>query len=265
MPDGDNPGTPGEGESREQSQEKTQEKIQEKTQEQTRTPGQEQTPTQGKEQEQTPGQGQDKSLMSRTAAEGDKEGGKDGEKKPEEDGKDKEGRKDKEGGKDKEGAKEDPAAKVPDTPEGYELKFAPETTVDADLLAGFRKTAHELGLTLGQAQALGSLYEGQMKNAAERFVEAQTKHLLDARKAWEAEIAKSPAFEADLGLIQGALRQFGDQELYDLLDQTNLGSHPKMFAFMAKVGKALAEPGFHGERAGGAKTAAEVLYPKMNR
>lgn len=167
-------------------------------------------------------------------------------------------------GKEGEAPKEDPAAQVPDKAEGYELTFARDTQVDAALLDGFRKTALEIGLTKGQAQKLGSLYEAHMKEAGARMQEEQTRALLQARKAWEAEITSQPGFREDLGRIQSALRQFGDRELYELLDQTNLGSHPKMFAFMAKIGRALAEPGFHGGAAGEAKSAAEVLYPDMN-
>lgn len=160
--------------------------------------------------------------------------------------------------------KDDPDAQVPDKAEGYEITFAKETQVDAALLDGFRKTALEIGLTRGQAQKLGSLYEAHMKEAATRMQAEQTRALLTARKAWEAEITSQPGFREDLGRIQAALRQFGDKEFYELLDQTNLGSHPKMFAFMAKIGRKLAEPGFHGGSAGGAKSAAEVLYPHMN-
>lgn len=159
---------------------------------------------------------------------------------------------------------DDPAAKVPDKPEGYDLKFSPETQVDNDLLGDFRKTAKEIGLTQGQAQKLGSMYEARMAEVGKRMVEAQTQAMLEARKGWEAEITKRPAFQAEQGHIRAALRQFGDQELFDLLDQTNLGSHPKMWDFMAKVGKALAEPGFRGGNSGQAKSAAEVLYPNMN-
>ena len=168
-------------------------------------------------------------------------------------------------GEGKGGKREDPAAQAPDKAEDYDLKFSPETRVDAELLGSFCQTALELGLTRGQAQKLGSLYEGHMAKSAERMRAEQTRALLEARKGWEDEITGTPTFQEDQARIQSALRRFGDAELYELLDQTNLGSHPKMWAFMAKVGKALAEPGFHGERAGRTKSAAEVLYPDMNR
>lgn len=198
------------------------------------------------------------SLLSRAGAEGDGQ-----ETAPETGKPESPAGKEQPNGKAGEEPKEVPAAQVPDKAEGYELTFARDTQVDAALLDGFRKTALEIGLTRGQAQKLGSLYEAHMKEAGARMQEEQTRALLQARKTWEAEITSQPGFREDLGRIQAALRQFGDRELYELLDQTNLGSHPKMFAFMAKIGRALAEPGFHGGTAGEAKSAAEVLYPNM--
>ena len=207
----------------------------------------------------TAGAAEEGSLLSRAAT----EGGAKGNDAPDADKKNDAGEEQPKG-KEEEEPKDDPAAQVPDKAEGYELTFAKDTQVDAALLDGFRKTALEIGLTRGQAQKLGSLYEAHMKEAATRVQEEQTRALLQARKAWEAEITSQPGFREDLGRIQTALRQFGDRELYEILDQTNLGSHPKMFAFMAKIGRALAEPGFHGGTAGEAKSAAEVLYPNMN-
>lgn len=212
----------------------------------------------------TPGAGtaDNDSLMGRLAA-GDGKGGEGGENAGADGGKNSpENEPDKGDGKG--GKQDDPAAQVPDKAEGYDLKFSAETKVDAELLGSFRQTALELGLTRGQAQKLGSLYEGHMAKAAERMQAEQTRALLEARKVWENEITGSPTFQEDQVRIQSALRQFGDDELYELLNQTNLGSHPKMWAFMAKVGKALAEPGFHGSGAGQTKSAAEVLYPNMN-
>lgn len=196
-----------------------------------------------------------KSLMSREASESvDKNAGANAE-----------GKKADAGSADENGkAKADRSADVPEHAESYDLKFSPETRVDAELLGSFRQTALELGLTRAQAQKLAGLYEGHTAKAAERMRAEQTRALLEARKGWEDEITGTPTFQEDQARIQSALRRFGDAELYELLDQTNLGSHPKMWAFMAKVGKALAEPGFHGERGERRKSAAEVLYPDMN-
>ena len=171
----------------------------------------------------------------------------------------------KEGDKGQDKGADDPAAKVPDKPDGYALKFTEGTRVDSEMLAGFQKTAHELGISQGKAQKLAEMYEAHAAKAGERAV-AERQKVIDAATAeWEAEIAKSPTFTQDREHIRSALRQYGDQELYEILDQTNLGSHPKMWAFMAKVGKALAEPGFHGKNSGKERTAADVLYPNQGK
>ncbi len=171
----------------------------------------------------------------------------------------------KEGDKGQDKGADDPAAKVPDKPDGYALKFTEGTRVDSEMLAGFQKTAHELGISQGKAQKLAEMYEAHAAKAGERAVAERQKAIDAATAEWEAEIAKSPTFTQDREHIRSALRQYGDQELYELLDQTNLGSHPKMWAFMAKVGKALAEPGFHGKNSGKERTAADVLYPNQGK
>lgn len=204
------------------------------------------------------GELQGNSLMTKPEGDGGDKGGQESGTDPDKVKKGVEGsRKDK--------ATDEPATKVPDKPEGYELKFSGETRVDTELLSGFQKAAHELGLPQAQAQKLAAMYEAHAAKAGERAVAAQRQALEEARANWEAEIEKSPSFVREREHIRSALRQYGDQELYDLLDQTNLGSHPKMWAFMAKVGKALAEPGFHGRNSGRDRSAADVLYPNQGK
>lgn len=200
-------------------------------------------------QEQAP-ESKGNTLMAKLGGEGD---GKEGEK----DGQDADKEQDK--------GEKDPADKVPEKPDGYELKFGEETQVDTELLADFQKAAHELGIPQGQAQKLAEMYEAYAAKAEERAVASQQKALDTAAANWEAEIEKTPTFTQDREHIRSALRQYGDQELYDLLNQTNLGSHPKMWAFMAKVGKALAEPGFHGQNSTKERSAADVLYPNQGK
>jgi hypothetical protein len=204
----------------------------------------------GQEQGQEQGALQGNSLLTKPDA--------DGEKKPEA-GKDAGKEKGQDTGK-------DTADKVPDKPEGYALKFAEGIQPDKELLGSFQKAAHELGISQGKAQKLADMYAGHAAKAGERMQAEQQKALDAAKVKWEAEIEKSPNFTQERDHARAALRQYGDKELYDLLDQTNLGSHPKMWAFLAKVGKALAEPGFKGASASrGQKTAAEVLYPNQGK
>ena len=167
---------------------------------------------------------------------------------------------------DTEKGKEDSAEQAPDKPEGYALKFADTVVVDEELLAGFRQAAHELGISQSKAQKLADMYADHAAKAGERIQSEQVKAMESAKAQWEEEIQKSPAFTQERVHARAALRQYGSQELYDLLDQTNLGSHPKMWDFLSKIGKALAEPGFKGESISGPpKTAAEILYPNQGK
>jgi hypothetical protein len=155
---------------------------------------------------------------------------------------------------------------VPDKPEGYGLKFAESTQIDKDLLDNFQNEAHALGLKPSQAQKLAYLYEAHAAKAGERIQTEQRQALETAKAGWEDEIQKRPGFLQEREHGRATLRKFGSSELNALLDQTGLGSHPHMWNFMAKVGKALTEPGFKGESmAGGPKTAAEILYPDQGK
>lgn len=155
---------------------------------------------------------------------------------------------------------EDPAAQVPESPEGYAIQFAEGLALDGELLGAFQKTAHELGINQGQAQKLADMYAEHAALAEQ----AQVKALLEARRLWEGEIKQSPTFEVDKARIQAVFRRFGTPQLYDLLDQTNLGSHPDFFRFLANVGRALGEPEFRGGAGGGELSAARIMYPDMN-
>ena len=159
----------------------------------------------------------------------------------------------------------DEAESVPAGPDGYELEFAETTQVDQDLLSDFQKAAHELGISRSKAQKLASMYEAYASRAAEHVRAGQQKVLEAAKTRWEAEIQSSAGFAQEREHARSALRQYGDAELYDLLDQTNLGSHPKMWAFLSKVGKALAEPGFHGRGSNRERSAAEIMYPDQGK
>ena len=169
----------------------------------------------------------------------------------------------------KEPAKEptkEPADQVPDKPEGYALKFAEGTQVDAELLTDFQKAAHKMGISQAKAQELATMYQTHAAKTGERMVAAQRQAIEAMKTQWEDEARKSPTFEKDVELARSALRQFGDEGLTKYLSESLAGSHPAMVAFMARIGKALAEPEFRGQNVGGKeKTAADILYPNQGK
>jgi len=154
--------------------------------------------------------------------------------------------------------KEGEADLKPSTPEGYKLTFGEGVKVDNDILAKFQLTAHGMGLTKGQAQKLGDLYAGHMADMNQKFQEAQIKVLNDYIDTQNAVLAQRPNFKEELALAKKTLLEFGSQDLVDAFQSTAMGSHPAMFEFMVKVGKALGEPGFKGESAGKPETPLNI-------
>ena len=174
-----------------------------------------------------------------------------------------------EGGREKEGEEkeDDPSLAVPEKAEDYQVELAEGTEVDQDLLEAYRGKAHELGLNQKQFQELASLYAEKAAGGQDKFLKVQSDAVMAAGKKWAEEIQARPTFEAEKTQAQLALRQFGTPELMEYLDVSQAGSYPPIFDFVAKVGKALAEPGFHG--GGGSesrsRSAADVLYPNKNK
>jgi hypothetical protein len=135
---------------------------------------------------------------------------------------------------------------IPAKPEGYAIKFADEAQINKELLGQYQQMAHEAGLTQGQAQKLADLYGKQMSGLAERIQTAQFQALDGYIKTQNAELAKRPDYKNELVLAQKTLKEFGSEELGQALHLSAMGSHPAMWEFVVKVGKALGEPGFHG-------------------
>ena len=151
------------------------------------------------------------------------------------------------------------SAHIPDSPQGYDLGLPKHVQVDQGLAGDFQKEAFELGLSQGQAKRLAGLYSRHAQAAEE----AQGNVLRGAVDGWEREIQARPAFREDRMHAQRVLAQYGGQELNDLMNETFIGSHPVMFEFMTKIGKALAEPSLRGRGAGG--DGGLNFYPSMRR
>ena len=142
---------------------------------------------------------------------------------------------------------ETPPALPDATPEeDYNLTFDEGVQVDAELLGSFRQTAREAGLSAPQAQKVADLYAGHMAGLGQKFQEARIQALNDYINTQNAALSARPGFQEDLALAKKTLKEFGSEELSQVLQETALGSHPALFDFMVAVGRALGEPGFKG-------------------
>jgi len=68
-------------------------------------------------------------------------------------------------------------------------------------------------------------------------------------------------FNENAGMAKEALKQFGNEELSDLMDSTGLGNHPEVIRFFFRVGKAMKEDNFStGPSGNEQKTAAQIMF-----
>lgn len=153
---------------------------------------------------------------------------------------------------------------TPEKAEDYQLA-APEgfENYSQDLSDWFRSAAHETKLPASTAQGLH-----------DRFVEYQMAQLQtaqnqvsDQQAEWEGELQKEygTAFPQRVEAANRALREYGSDELKQLLVQTGLGSNPHVVRAFAKIGMTLGSgPQFkEGESAGMFGTTPEMAKEQI--
>ncbi|WP_277964595.1 hypothetical protein [Pseudomonas sp. RIT-To-2] len=144
-----------------------------------------------------------------------------------------------------------PAAK--EVPEKYEFANLPEGyKLDDAALGEWSGVFKELNLTQEQAQKLVEM--DAKRFTAANSPEAQQKAAIESRNQqvaqWETELKQDKDlgganFEANVGVAQKAMAEFGTPELRTMLEQSGLGTHPEVVRFFHKVGKELGEGSLH--------------------
>jgi hypothetical protein len=150
-------------------------------------------------------------------------------------------------------APEAPKPQAPAIPEKYEFSNLPEGyTLDDASLGEWSGVFKELGLTQEQAQKLVEM--DAKRFTAANSPEAQQAAAIASRNQqvsqWETSLKQDKDlgganFEANIGIAQKALADFGTPELNAMLKESGLGSHPEVVRFFHKVGKELSEGQLH--------------------
>lgn len=120
-------------------------------------------------------------------------------------------------------------------PEGFSEQY------DQGLSDDMRQVFHDARLTPDQATLIHDKYvERFSNNAAQTSQNAQ--HQQDQ---WLGELQDKygTAYEERIAVAQGAVREFGNDNLVNLLNETGLGSHPDVVDAFVQAGMALAESG----------------------
>lgn len=171
-----------------------------------------------------------------------------------------------------------PAAPQGEQPQGEEKKAEGEAqpqaldfqsllpegaVVDEQVATDFKAVASELKMTQDQASKLvglqARLYQAQ--------VEAQQQQV----ETWAEEVKKDATIGGEklgetLQVAQAAIREFGDEQLVSLLNESGLGNHPALVRFAHKVGRALGGDAMVTGNAGARPSddPASRLFPDMS-
>lgn len=133
----------------------------------------------------------------------------------------------------------------PESPEKYGIQ-APEGA-DPEVVGWFKSTAHELGLSDKQAQALFTKYNemagGRLQAMEEQSKAQSEKAIADLRREW------GQGYEAQIDMGRRAVAALGlnEQKLSEYEAKLSTGEMLKLFA---TLGSKMGEPAFAGDRDG---------------
>jgi hypothetical protein len=136
----------------------------------------------------------------------------------------------------------------PETPEGYKLAKPSDLPKDfpfqEQIIQGFSKTAHELGLTPAQVTGLYKWYLQGEVDAWTGMQRDQAQGVQAAETALRKEYGS--AYEERVDAAKKILAQFGSQELLQQLETSGLGNNPLLVKFLANVAGQFSEDTLKG-------------------
>lgn len=147
-----------------------------------------------------------------------------------------------------------------EAPEDYGDFEMPEgVTVDVELMGKAKEQFKELGLTKEQAQKLVSLQTEAVKEAGQKQLEAFNQMSNEWKDATIKELGAN--YKKELSFAKKAIKEFGDDEVMQFMDDTRVANHPAVARMLIKIGKAISEDGFvQGKTAAKEESFAEAFY-----
>lgn len=140
----------------------------------------------------------------------------------------------------------------------FEIKTPEGKTVNAKVVEGYKKLAHDAGLMPHQAQGLLDWYIGQEGAQIEErkvaaLTEQKTQHE-NLRKEW------GQGYDKEIAKAKLAVKELGGEEFQKYLDSSGLSADATLVRFLAKAGGLMGEDKLRGEGGGGnfGQTPAEI-------
>ncbi|ASA30041.1 peptidase [Pseudomonas aeruginosa] len=138
----------------------------------------------------------------------------------------------------------------PAVPDAYKFALPEGYDFSAEAQAEWSGVFKELGLTQEQASKLVEMDAKRQASGAQASEQAAIEYRNQQVSKWESELKQDAAFgganfEANVGIAQKALADYGTPELTAMLKESGLGSHPEVVRFFHRVGQQLAEGKLH--------------------
>lgn len=162
-------------------------------------------------------------------------------------------------GDDKKGDGSDDGGNV--EPKPYELHVPDGFALDTEMVDAATPLLQKYGVTNEDAQALADLVTQKVRKEIDGFHERNGELV----EEWKKKLAADPEvggknLKQNLGVGLKALNRFGDGELVQILQESGLEYHPAVVRFFHKVGLAISEDSYVGNKPPQAKDTASLLY-----
>ena len=162
-------------------------------------------------------------------------------------------------GDDKKGDGSDDGGNV--EPKPYELHVPDGFTLDTEMVDAATPLLQKYKVTNEDAQALADLVTQKVRKEIDGFHERNGELV----EEWKKKLAEDPEvggknLKQNLGVGLKALNRFGDGELVQILKESGLEYHPAVVRFFHKVGLAISEDSYVGNKTPQAKDTASLLY-----
>ena len=125
-----------------------------------------------------------------------------------------------------------------------EVEGADQLSQNPDDAANYAKKAHELGLTQRQMAGLWQHYQKSAVEYMNGFQEQQAAENQQGQLALQKEWGQ--AYDQKLSEAQAAVKEFGSDELVNLLNDTGFGDHPVLIKAFASIGEAMRNDKMYG-------------------
>lgn len=162
-------------------------------------------------------------------------------------------------GDDKKGDGSDDGGNV--EPKPYELHVPDGFTLDTEMVDAATPLLQKYKVTNEDAQVLADLVTQKVRKEIDGFHERNGELV----EEWKKKLAEDPevggkSLKQNLGVGLKALNRFGDGELVQILQESGLEYHPAVVRFFHKVGLAISEDSYVGNKTPQAKDTASLLY-----